>query len=459
MALSEDMPGSIFDVLAPVAEEARLPDRAISLHRQIEVGTVPVDEKLVELARANGLEYVVLEDVNRDVAVFSRAEWRDEEVRRFHIAEAQKQLSLDAELMERFLRAIELAFAEQDVERSQMLLGEAREMMNGLGYPVLVADELEHLFGLLERAACEGFGTDLLEQIRSGSTLAAYRYKVEHAKGTYCALAISPKNIGAMLGHRDSLPLFFDAHGNELTFVDYGCGPGEMLMRLRKEKGSVLLGTDVLKDVLGDFFTEDLQREISNEILQAMILRINLKLHKNLGFYVDLPPLCDPHLIGLDQINVQKRLRREGVTGRRADLTANFQNFCRHSGLGENRVHRGASILTVDRVPDVDQMLENMVRSCVNGAEILLGTKGIIEGRSDGRGSENAKITYSQQDWGRTRNQCIQNLFTKLRSHRLVPQRISWQPYWVISSDCKPKGQGAKPQIYKLVLIGCVVEK
>ncbi len=192
--------------------------------------------------------------------------------------------------------------------------------------------------------------------------------------------------------------VFVDEDGVPVTIMDLGCGDGDWLTTLAKEKRRRERGETISK------FALDLYSRLG--ILKSALDPVNfdkfnariIELYKSLGLSFPLdhePP--DPHLIGVDLSSpALKRLRHpaSGISAVLADICS--PELTQKPPLKKAMAGLVGTTLTTDRVEDPDQLFANIADLLEADGRFFIATKGIIDPKTDGKGAEKP-IHYSSK--------------------------------------------------------------
>lgn len=252
--------------------------------------------------------------------------------------------------------------------------------------------------------------------------------------------------VAAVLGFANPEELLWRFDGARRSIIDFGCGNGDLLIELartarRRERGREILS--IMEDLLEDF----------GFYVNFANVSIKRKIHDEFIYFLESSEIIiprsleptDPHLIGLDeaQLTLEELQCTHGISTKMADVCD--PHFFAHTGLAREEAGVVISILTLDRVPDLDRFLQNFADSLEPNGRFLLANKGIIDTRSDGEG---VTILYrSENDLkSDTYTGTLEKLRPKLVRFGLGIESVSLHPYAVISTE--------GVQHYDLVVVG-----
>ena len=232
--------------------------------------------------------------------------------------------------------------------------------------------------------------------------------------------------------------VFTNEDGSPVTIIDLGCGDGDWLTTLAREKRRRERGGMISK------FTLDLYEKLG--ILKNKLDPVNLnkfnarivELFKLTGMNVAIDhEMPDPHLIGVDLSSPALKRLRHPASG----ISAVFADICspeltQKPPLKKATAGLVGTTLTTDRVEDPSQLFANIADLLEADGRFFIATKGIIDPKTDGKGAENP-IHYSSKLDLKSESPIgtAEKLIEALKKHGLEVDGLSLVPYHVISLD------------------------
>lgn len=321
------------------------------------------------------------------------------------------------------------------------------EILRSLRHATLLKDRLEDLIELAKKVI-HSEGEDSTSELHPQfqSACASLKRFLRYMLDSYHGGRLGVEFVAEIIGFANVEELLWQRNGTRRVIIDFGCGDGDLLIELARAVRRRERGREFLEEYIKLLKSHGVKiKEISNQALKSL----NKELTNFLGIeklYIEhiLEPL-DPYLIGLDEaaLTLEELSITHGISTRVADICDT--DFFTHTDLTPARADVAISILTLDRVADLDQFLQNFSDSLKLGGRFLLANKGIIDTRSD---SDGVTILYRHENdlKDETYSGTLQKLRVKLAQFGLIVESISLHPYAVISTE--------GIQYYNLVVVG-----